>query len=583
MPRKVAFSVKQKKKQLQERRQRKQARSNADNDTDSDSGDVQGERAVEGSAGSAITVNKINQQPSDVPDRRLDPNRFRLHFFKMSDKELEKKREECLRFLTSLPENALETDIDDIYKPGTVLDLPKRPAWTSATSKQVLEQREDEYFQRYLDNIFAVYGPRELSYFEMNLETWRQLWRVTEMSDIMLLVTDIRHPALHFSPALYDHVTRDLNKPMILVLNKVDLAPLGLVVAWKDYFHKHFPKLRIVFFTSYAEASSHQGSLQHSKCLNKGHKTGRRIKSVGSRELLEACENLVEGKAVDLSSWRSKVECQEVGKDEDADVDTSEAPTSAAETLTDDSGHVRYRDGVLTIGCVGYPNVGKSSLINGLVGKKVVSVSKTPGHTKHFQTIFLTPTVKLCDCPGLVFPSLIEKPLQVLSGIFPVAHVRDPYSCIAYLASRINLTLILKLTHPKADRLNGKDLKWTAYDICNEWAVKCGYNTARGARPDIYRAANHILRMTVEGRLRLNFTPPGYTESKEAWRDHPEVIVLLRKGQSVIRGYRREVDTLLSSDTDEEEVMSSAASANQRPEEAETLDVSNPFSTLSGD
>lgn len=69
----------------------------------------------------------------------------------------------------------------------------------------------------------------------------------------------------------------------------------------------------------------------------------------------------------------------------------------------------------------------------------------------------------------------------------------------------------------------------------------------------------------------------------EAWRDHPEVIVLLRRGQSVIRGYRREVDTLLSSDTDEEEVMSSAASANQKPEEAETLDVSNPFSTLSGD
>lgn len=42
-----------------------------------------------------------------------------------------------------------------------------------------------------------------------------------------------------------------------------------------------------------------------------------------------------------------------------------------------------------------------------------VSTSKTPGHTKHLQTIFLTPTVRLCDCPGLVFPSLIEKQLQV--------------------------------------------------------------------------------------------------------------------------------------------------------------------------
>ena len=44
---------------------------------------------------------------------------------------------------------------------------------------------------------------------------------------------------------------------------------------------------------------------------------------------------------------------------------------------------------------------------------QVVSVSRTPGHTKHFQTIYLTPTVKLCDSPGLVFPSLVSKSMQV--------------------------------------------------------------------------------------------------------------------------------------------------------------------------
>ena len=44
---------------------------------------------------------------------------------------------------------------------------------------------------------------------------------------------------------------------------------------------------------------------------------------------------------------------------------------------------------------------------------QVVSVSRTPGHTKHFQTIYLTPTVKLCDSPGIVFPSVIPKPMQV--------------------------------------------------------------------------------------------------------------------------------------------------------------------------
>ena len=45
--------------------------------------------------------------------------------------------------------------------------------------------------------------------------------------------------------------------------------------------------------------------------------------------------------------------------------------------------------------------------------RQVVSTSRTPGHTKHFQTIFLTPNVRLCDCPGLVFPSIVSKQLQV--------------------------------------------------------------------------------------------------------------------------------------------------------------------------
>ena len=32
-----------------------------------------------------------------------------------------------------------------------------------------------------------------------------------------------------------------------------------------------------------------------------------------------------------------------------------------------------------------------------------MNVSRTPGHRKHYQKIFLTPNVKLCDCLGLVF------------------------------------------------------------------------------------------------------------------------------------------------------------------------------------
>lgn len=42
-----------------------------------------------------------------------------------------------------------------------------------------------------MENQFAS---KEVSYFELNLETWRQLWRVIEMSDIVLIIVDIRFP-----------------------------------------------------------------------------------------------------------------------------------------------------------------------------------------------------------------------------------------------------------------------------------------------------------------------------------------------------------------------------------------------------
>lgn len=60
----------------------------------------------------------------------------------------------------------------------------------------------------------------------------------------------------------------------------------------------------------------------------------------------------------------------------------------------------------IEIGLVGYPNVGKSSVINAVFGKKKVAVACMPGKTKHFQTLPLSETVTLCDCPGLVFPRI---------------------------------------------------------------------------------------------------------------------------------------------------------------------------------
>ncbi|CAG8696324.1 11280_t:CDS:2, partial [Scutellospora calospora] len=95
-------------------------------------------------------------------------------------------------------------------------------------------------------------------------------------------------------------------------------------------------------------------------------------------------------------------------------------------------------DHKITIGLVGYPNVGKSFTINALLGEKRVSVSSTPGRTKHFQTIHLSPSLILCDCPGLVFPNFATtNGDMVCNGVLPIDQLREHTGPIALIAQRI--------------------------------------------------------------------------------------------------------------------------------------------------
>jgi nuclear GTP-binding protein len=57
----------------------------------------------------------------------------------------------------------------------------------------------------------------------------------------------------------------------------------------------------------------------------------------------------------------------------------------------------------ISVGFIGYPNVGKSSVINALRAKAVCSSAPIPGQTKYWQYVHLTQRIYLIDCPGVVY------------------------------------------------------------------------------------------------------------------------------------------------------------------------------------
>lgn len=107
-------------------------------------------------------------------------------------------------------------------------------------------------------------------------------------------------------------------------------------------------------------------------------------------------------------------------------------------------------------------------------------------------------------------------------GCFPIAQLREPYSSVNYIAERIDLIKILRIKKSDENYLNQG---WSAMEICEQWAIKRGFFAAKSARPDVYRAANQILRMALDGRtICLTFYPPNYVKQRESvWSKHPDL------------------------------------------------------------
>ncbi|KAJ9317961.1 hypothetical protein DTO271D3_1666 [Paecilomyces variotii] len=408
------------------------------------------------------------------------------------------------------------------------LTVPRRPKWNESTTREQLDVMERESLLQWRRGLAELQENQDLlmTPFERNLEVWRQLWRVIERSDLVVQIVDARNPLLYRSEDLEHYVKEiDPKKRNLLLVNKADMLTPKQREMWADYFEENDISYR--FFSAHLAKERNEARLLEED----------RSESESEDEdekLAEATEKMrVQEKQEEDEEWSSEEDLEEehggakipkgsndyrtriLDVEELEELFLSNAPDRLPQS--DDPEQQQQRKDKTTIGLVGYPNVGKSSTINALLGAKKVSVSATPGKTKHFQTLYLSPNLLLCDCPGLVFPNFATTKAElVVNGVLPIDQQREftgPAGLVAHRIPKHYLEAVYGMKiHTRPLEEGGTGIP-TASELLRAYAKARGFSTQGLGQPDESRAARYILKDYVNGKLLFCHPPPA--SSKE--------------------------------------------------------------------
>ncbi|MEA3229727.1 MAG: GTPase [archaeon] len=145
------------------------------------------------------------------------------------------------------------------------------------------------------------------------------------------------------------------------------------------------------------------------------------------------------------------------------------------------------------VSIVGYPNTGKSSIINLLAGRHAAGVAPIPGHTRGEQWIRISSHVMLFDTPGII-PS--EEEFSIIKGLCRPEKMKNVDDSIDTFIKRIsdskynNLKEIYNISD--ADIKNGRTL---------EIIAKARGCLVKGGRPDLQRVARTVISDWNSGKI----------------------------------------------------------------------------------
>ena len=140
-------------------------------------------------------------------------------------------------FIGLTPEEIMKEQKIEEALHASSLRVPRRPSWTADMSADQLHANETHHFLTWRRSLAKLEENKKLvlTPFEKNLDIWRQLWRVVERSDLLVMVVDSRDPLFYRCPDLEAYAKEvDPHIQTLLLVNKADLLPASVREKWAE-------------------------------------------------------------------------------------------------------------------------------------------------------------------------------------------------------------------------------------------------------------------------------------------------------------------------------------------------------------
>ncbi|TIB05651.1 hypothetical protein E3P96_01062 [Wallemia ichthyophaga] len=296
----------------------------------------------------------------------------------------------------------------------------------------------------------------------------RELKRVLDLSDVILMVLDARDPHNCRSATIEREIRRreGEGKRLVFVLNKIDLVPKENVEQWLSFLRYQYPT--VAFKASTQQQRAH---LSQKKGSASGGSAASTADCYGADGLVNLLKNYTRN-----ANLKTSIVC----------------------------------------GIIGFPNVGKSSVVNSLKRSKACGVGAVPGFTRVAQEVVLDKNIKIFDSPGVVFADgedgdgeqeqhedaakVRRRQAEIaLRNVVKVENVDDVQPAVELILERCTPTHLTQLY----------DIP--AYAGVTDFLVKMALTRGRlgkGGVPDLVGAGRQVLRDYTSGKIPYYTLPP---------------------------------------------------------------------------